>query len=221
MKTTFIRAILPLLIMANISLSGCTNGQTRTTSAQAENAATQNTSLWQNDYVRIAPTDLTDNMIEVIGQQWMLVTAGNERSFNTMTAGWGATGFIWGKPAAFIMVRDSRYTYEFIERDQAYTLSFFTEDYKPALNICGTRSGRAGDKIKEAGLTPVVTPSGMMAFSEARLIIECRNMFEQRMDPDHFNPAYKDEITRHYYTRDTAVHQLYISEITNVWLKKQ
>ena len=220
MKLTFIRAILPILIMANLSFSGCTNKQTGTISSQVETTPVQDSSLWQSNYVRIAPADLTDNMIEVIGKQWMLVTAGNPQSFNTMTAGWGATGFIWGKPAAFIMVRDSRYTYEFIEREQAYTLSFFNEEYKHALNICGTRSGRACDKVKEAGLTPVVTPSGMMAFAEARLIIECRNMFEQRMDTALLNPAYKDEILRSYYTRDEAIHQLYISEITNVWTKK-
>ena len=169
MNKTLFRAFVPLLIMANLSFSGC--AKQTTPSVQAENTAVADTSMWQNDYVHIAPTDLTDNMIEVIGKQYMLVTAGNERSFNTMTAGWGATGFIWGKPAAFIMVRDSRYTYEFIEREQAYTLSFFTEDNKHALNICGTRSGRACDKVKEAGLTPVATPSGMMAFREARLII--------------------------------------------------
>lgn len=220
MKTTLIRVFLPVLIMANLCFSGCADKPTEGGNAHETAITAQDSSLWQSEYVHIAPTDIMDNMIGTIGKQWMLVTAGNPQSFNTMTAGWGATGYIWGKPAAFIMVRDSRYTYEFIEREQAYTLSFFNEEYKHALNICGTRSGRACDKVKEAGLTPVVTPSGMMAFREARLIIECRNMFEQRMDTAHLNPAYKDEVIRSYYTRDEAIHQLYISEITNVWIKK-
>lgn len=184
------------------------------------NMNTNNDSIWQNTYVRIAPTELKDNMIDLIGRQWMLVTAGNERSFNTMTASWGAMGELWNKHASFIFIRDTRYTYEFLLREQAYTLSFFSEDYRHALNICGTRSGRTGDKVKEAGLTPLATPTGMMTFAGARMIIECHTMLRQPLDLNHLLPAYRDEVMHNCYTRDTAMHQLFIGEITNVWLKK-
>ena len=205
--------------MASTLFFGC-GKQSANTAADAQTNELTQDSAWAENYINIPATDIKDNMSQVIGSEWMLVTAGNKESFNTMTAGWGATGFIWGRPAAFIMIRDSRYTYEFIEREQAYTLSFFTEEYKHALNICGTRSGRAGDKIKEAGLMPIMTPSGMMTFAEARMVIECRNMFEQRMDTALLNANYKEDIQKRYYTKDEAIHQLYISEITNVWIKK-
>lgn len=219
MRVSITKQWLSALCVMAFVFSGCSK-ITSNDNTRGDMKVTNNDSVWQNEYVRIAPADMTDNMIKVIGQQWMLVTAGNECSFNMMTASWGATGCIWGKPATFIMIRDSRYTYEFIEREQAYTLCFFGEEYKRALNICGTRSGRTTDKVQETGLTPIVTPSGLMAFREARLIIECRNMFEQRMDTAHFNPTYKDETINDFYTRDQAIHQLFISEITGVWVKR-
>ena len=176
---------------------------------------------WEDNYMCVPVTDLKDNVVDLIGDQWMLVTAGDAQSYNTMTASWGAMGVVWGKPAAMIMIRESRYTYEFLEREQAFTLSFFDESYRSALRVCGTRSGRTSDKVKEAGLTPVQTPSGMMSFDEARMIIECKSMFQQRMDTEHFTPAYKEEIERECYGPSNASrHQLFVSEIVRVWIKK-
>lgn len=227
MKSIVAKALLPIAIMATgLTLLSCSHtsshdeGAEQTSTNTPVNMNTNNDSLWQNAYVRVEPTELKDNAIDLISRQWMLVTAGNERSFNTMTASWGAMGELWHKHAAFIFIRDTRYTYEFLQREQAYTLSFFAEDYRHALNICGTRSGRATDKVKEAGLTPVATPTGMMTFAEARMIIECRTMLQQPLDLNCLTPAYRDEVMRNCYTRDTARHQLFVGEIVNVWLKK-
>lgn len=207
--------------MVCFAFAACTGKTSSSTTAeQTDTQAMATDTIWQDKYVRIEPIELKDNVIDLISRQWMLVTAGNPQSFNTMTASWGAMGEIWGKHAAFIMIRDTRYTYEFLQREQAYTLSFFAEDYRHALNICGTRSGRATDKVKEAGLTPVETPTGMMTFGEARMVIECRSMFQQPLDLNCLTPAYREEIMRNSYGRDTAQHQLFIGEITNVWLKK-
>ena len=72
----------------------------------------------------------------------MLVTAGNATSFNTMTAAWGAMGYLWNRPVAFIFIRPERYTYEFIERNDGFTLSFLGEEHREAYKICGSHSGR-------------------------------------------------------------------------------
>ncbi len=178
-------------------------------------------SAWEERYVAIPATEIQGNSIDLIGNQWMLVTAGNTQSFNTMTAAWGALGMAWGHPAAFIMIRESRYTYEFLQREQAYTLSFFDEEYRSALRICGTQTGRTEDKVKNAGLTPIATPSGLMTFNEARLIIECRNMYQNQLDTEHLTPDYQTAITQGtHYDTDPTRHQLFISEITNVWVRK-
>ena len=57
--------------------------------------------------------DLKFNPFRLIGDEWMLVTAGNEKDgCNTMTASWGGIGCLWGHndPVATIYLRPSRYT---------------------------------------------------------------------------------------------------------------
>ena len=76
----------------------------------------------------IAIKDLSENFFEVIGKEWMLVTAGNKDHFNTMTASWGGIGFLWNKPVVYVFIRPERYTFEFIEKSEYFTLSFLGEE---------------------------------------------------------------------------------------------
>ena len=65
----------------------------------------------------------------------MLITAGMPDHFNTMTASWGRMGELWFKPIFFCLVRPQRYTYEFMEKCEVFTLLFFDERYKSQLNF--------------------------------------------------------------------------------------
>ena len=171
-------------------------------------------------FEEVAIESLEFNPFKKISKEWMLVTAGNKSSYNTMTAAWGAVGYMWSRPSTFIVVRDSRHTYQFLQREESFTLSFFTEEYRGALRICGTKSGRDTDKVSEAGLTPLETPSGLMSFEEARMIIECKKMFVQEMDYANLTQPYKEKIMEESYNNEPSKHQLFISEITNIWIKK-
>lgn len=175
---------------------------------------------WQSQYDRIEASGLPDNVFDLIGKQWMLVTAGNKESYNTMTASWGGFTYVWERPATIAYIRDSRYTYGFLQREESFTLSFFTEQYRGALRTCGTKSGRDTDKVKEAGLTPIETPVGLMSFGEARMIIECKKILVQELDYANLTEPYKAKIMEESYKKEPAKHQLFISEITNIWLKK-
>ena len=97
----------------------------------------------------VKPSDLTDNLIRLIASDWMLVTAGNRNKFNTMTANWGGMGYLWNKNVVFVFVRPERYTYEFMESHEGFTLTFFDDRYRDALNLCGTKSGRDCDKKQD------------------------------------------------------------------------
>jgi hypothetical protein len=108
-----------------------------------------------NDFSLISPEQFTVNPFTSIGSDWMLVTAGGRDGWNTMTAAWGGVGFIWRTPAVFVFVRYSRYTYEFMEQNPYFTLSFFGPEWKKALDYCGSHSGRDVDKAEETGLTPL------------------------------------------------------------------
>ena len=121
-------------------------------------------------FTEIKAEELKDNPFDLIGKQWMLITAGNEEKCNTMTASWGGVGIMWGKPTATAYIRDSRYTKEFVDREDYFTLAFFGEEHREALNLCGRVSGRDEDKIKEAGLTPYYV-DGTVAFEEAKMFM--------------------------------------------------
>lgn len=213
--------VLFTVIATAMVMTSCMNNSTKEQKEESrpvEKAAC--TGDWQSQYDRIEATDLPDNVIDLIGKQWMLVTAGNKDSYNTMTASWGSMGEMWSRPSTFIVVRNTRYTYQFLQREESFTLSFFPEEYRGALRICGTKSGRDTDKVKEAGLTPVETPSGLMSFAEARMIIECKKMLVQELDYANLTAPYKARIMKESYDKEPAKHQLFISEITNIWLKK-
>jgi flavin reductase (DIM6/NTAB) family NADH-FMN oxidoreductase RutF len=129
---------------------------------------------------------LTDNLFRLLDNDWMLVTAGNNKSFNTMTASWGAFGILWNKPIAICFIRPQRYTMEFIHKNDSFTLSFFTEKYHEVLSYCGSHSGKDTDKIKHTGLTPMATEHGGVYFSEARLMLECKKLYADKFNPENF-----------------------------------
>jgi flavin reductase (DIM6/NTAB) family NADH-FMN oxidoreductase RutF len=143
--------------------------------------------------------------------QWMLVTAGDyaRGEFNTMTIGWGAIGTMWSKPFAFVAIRHSRYTFEFMEKFTTFTLTAFPPEHHDALNLLGSRSGRDGDKISSAGLTP--EPSIQIAapsFKEAEIVIECKKMYAHDLNPELFLDK---TIHKHYPNKD--FHRIYYGEI--------
>ena len=100
-------------------------------------------------------SQLTLNPFERLHKQWALLSAGTPEAFNMMTVSWGALGVIWQKPSCTIYVRESRYTKEFIDRNELFTVSFLKEGSREALNLLGSKSGREINKMTESGLTPV------------------------------------------------------------------
>ena len=200
-------------------VASCTNSSDKKATDQSSESNVTSTD-WQSRYDKIEASDLPDNVIQLIGKEWMLVTAGTKNSYNTMTASWGGIGYIWERPSTFIFIRDTRYTYQFLQREESFTLSFFDEKYRNALRICGTRSGRDTNKIVEPGLSHLETPSGLMSFGEARMIIECKKMFVQELDYANLTEPYKTKVMEESYKNESSKHQMFISEITNIWVKK-
>ena len=124
----------------------------------------------------IAVNQLSDNFCETISKEWMLVTAGNKDAFNTMTANWGGIGFLWNKPVVYVFIRPERYTFDFMEKSDYFTLSFLGEENKSIHKICGSKSGRNIDKVKETGLKPVFTENGNVLFEQAPIKVTfCSN----------------------------------------------
>lgn len=169
-----------------------------------------------DDFELIDPFEVEDNVFRLIGMDWMLITAGNLDSFNTMTASWGGLGFLWNKKVCFCVVRPTRYTYNFMEKSDCFTLSFFDEEYRDVLNFCGTHSGRDVNKIEKTGLTLLMGSRGVPFFDEARLVIEAKKIYFQDLNPKNF---LDDSIEKNYPEKD--YHRLYLGEIIRVFKKRQ
>lgn len=168
-----------------------------------------------NKFDEINPLELNESAFRLIGKEWMLITAGNMEKWNTMTASWGALGELWFKPVAFTFFRPQRYTLEFVEKEPVFTLSFFDEKYRSALNFCGSHSGRDYDKAAEAGLTPFATENDSVAFKEARVVLECRKLYFQDMEPENFLDP---EIEKCYPKKD--YHRMFVGEVLRAMVSR-
>jgi len=156
----------------------------------------------------IEPERLGENFIRLTNKDWMLITAGQIGNWNTMTASWGCFGYLWQRPVAVCFVRPTRHTFDFINRSQYYTLSFFTEAHRGILDYCGSHSGRDSDKAAATGLLPVDLGGRSVGFEQARLVFECRKLYSQDFDPVLFaDPG----IERLYPEKD--YHRAYYGEI--------
>ena len=164
---------------------------------------------------KIDPKEISENAIKLIGVDWMLISAGNQSKLNTMTASWGGIGFMWNKPCVFAFIRPQRYTFEFTEKFETFSLSFFGEEHRKALNICGAKSGRDSDKISEAKITPAFTESGTPYFAEAKLVLECRKLFMQTLTEESFID--KSLVEKWYPASD--FHKMYVAEIISAFTK--
>ena len=132
---------------------------------------------------------------ELFEKQWALVTAGNMECFNCCTVGWGSMGTLWNKPVVTVYLHPARYTREFLNTNDSFTLSFFPEAYKKALGILGTLSGRDGDKITPSGLTPTAMGESV-SYEEAELSLLCRKLYQHRFAKEDLAP----EIQAYYQT---------------------
>jgi len=163
---------------------------------------------------KIEPKNFTTEIFDLWDEQWLLLSSGDFKAgrYNAMTVAWGGFGIMWNLPIAMVVVRPSRYTFEFINEYDSFTLCAFPNDYKKALTLLGTKSGRDGDKIRESGLTPMVNDAvAAPAYREAILTLACRKLYYSDFDPSHFLDA---RIERQYNGQD--YHRMVYGEVLQI-----
>ena len=159
--------------------------------------------------------DFTEN-----GFQWFhdaeLLAAGDKTKSNAMTIGWGGIGTLWGRTALTVYVAEKRYTKEFMDKAEYFTVMAFDVEHSNVLRYMGTKSGRDGDKAQALGLHTAYTANGTPYYTEASLVIECKIMYAAPFDPDHF----KSEVPKRMYSHFPAgIDSMYIGEVVNAWQK--
>jgi len=166
--------------------------------------------------------DIPEDVFTLISKDYAVLTAGNPSHYNSMVAGWGGWGTLFSKPATFLMLRSNRYTLELMRKEQKYTMAFFDNEYKNDIMYFGKQSGRDSDeKMKNTRLIAVETPSGSMAFKEAKLIIECKLIQVTTVSPDDFYTEESKKFVTDAHAQTGDYHKVVFGEITNIYLPLQ
>lgn len=220
------KKVLPILLFTALLIS-CT-GKVK------EAATTENVNIETIDYAnvkdksfeelfkKVEPTELTDNVFKLVGQDYTVITAGTDSAFNSMTASWGGWGQLFEVPVTWCFLNASRYTLKFIKKEQTYTMTYFPEQFKEQVIAFGSKSGRNSDKMKETTLTHVKTPSNNITYKEAKLVIECKLVEITETNPkDFYSDKGKDFVEKGMKDGNgKEYHKLVFGDITNVWVRK-
>ena len=169
------------------------------------------------NFREITPEQLIDSPFRLIGKDWLLITAPDEEKesgANAMTASWGGLGVLWNKPVATVYVRPQRHTYTLTKKADRFSLCLLPEDYRTALKICGTKSGRDTDKLKECSLT-CTEIDGVKVIEQSKLAFICKKAYADMLKKECFVDT--DHI-KHYPADD--FHRVYILEIEKILVKE-
>lgn len=198
-----------LLISCIAILASCTSKKQNADDGKESSDVTCKS--WQ----KIEPKDIEGNAISLFDDDWFELAAGKQGDMNLMTISWGSIGQLWGRPVVTVYVSTSRYTDEFMKKNDYFTITHFPASMKEKLRYLGTATGRKEDKVKGAGLTAEFTDLGNPIFAESDLAIECKKIYAEP-----FKPELMPEDQRKWYEEtNTGVHIVYIGEIVNVWKK--
>lgn len=167
-----------------------------------------------NTFKEIKPQELDSNVFKMIGDDWLLITAKKDNNYNSMTASWGGLGIMWNKEVAYIALRPQRYTKEFVDAGETFSITVLPGEYRDVYNYLGSASGRNEDKIAKAKLT-VLEDNGTPYFEEANIVLICRKLYAQDMKPECMTNDYVDA----QFYPDKDYHTLYIAAIEKVLIK--
>ena len=159
--------------------------------------------------------DIKESFSSLIGEKYALVTVADEEKVNMMTASWGSMGILWNKNIVNMVIRPSRYTYDFMMKNDYFTLNFLSDGNEEIYKFCGTKSGRDYDKIAETGLVPVELKNSAFAFDKSEYVFVCKTLYKQPMNRECFNDA--DYAEKTYPTDD--IHTMFIAEIEEIYVK--
>ena len=164
-------------------------------------------------FKKINPFVSSINPFQKIGKQKMLIVAGDGTKVNGMTASWGAMGVIWGAPACFAFVRDSRYTKEFMDGSDTFSLCFFGDGYEDMYRYMGTVSGRDEDKAAHCNLT-VAYEGDTPYYAEAETVIICRKQGAVRMPAETMSETVNEKwyTSKDYHTMYTGIIEAYMEK---------
>ncbi|MCD7915279.1 MAG: flavin reductase family protein [Tannerellaceae bacterium] len=204
---------------ANESTESST-GSEKTVEVRTETTQDVRDKTFEQLFKAVPAEGVMDETYAYAGRTFTVITSGTSSDYNSMIAGWGGPGTLFGKPSTWCFLRANRYTLEYIRKEKTYTMAYFPQQYNEQVLFLGSKTGRDTDKMKESTLTPVETPSGMMSYKEAEVIIECTLTEITSVTSDDFYTQEGKDFVLEGYEDAGDYHKMVFGEITRVWVKK-
>ena len=171
-------------------------------------------------FIPISAKDIDENPIKLFGDDWAIVAAGTPDDFNELTVSWGALGDAWwdNMPIAIIFVSATRYTQNYLEKHETFSINFFPREFRKALAYIGSHSGRNEDKVAATGLEVDFTERDTPIFTQSRLILECKKIYAHSLERDKFSESLIGNYAQKKF-QGVVPHTVYFGEILHCWKK--
>ncbi len=160
---------------------------------------------------KISISELNNNVFELISKDWGVLTVQCGDKVNGMTVSWLQMGHLWNKNIVTVYVRPQRYTYQFINDEETFSLALFDEKYKKELSYLGTKSGSDFDKINNCKMTTSFVKNTPI-INEAKLVFVCKKLYVHDLKDNEF----VDDNVNHEAYPDKDYHRAFVGEIIEV-----
>lgn len=170
------------------------------------------------NFKKLEVKDYVTNVFTDFKEDWALCTAGSLKDHNSLTIGWGSLGVLWRKNVCTVYVRGSRYTNNYLLNNDYFTVSFYSEEYREALKMYGTVSGRDKNKDELSGFKAFYFDGGI-SYEEADLVIVCKKIYQDDFKPELFLSKDIDDFYAPTIEKDPTYHYYYIGEIVSIYKK--
>ena len=168
--------------------------------------------------------ELLMNPFQKFHKETAIITGGDPKNYNSLVVGWGEMGVLWQKPVITIYVKHERYTWEFLERGEFFTVSFLSRKHRKKLGFIGSKSGRnIKNKEKESGLHVINKGPGLgIIFEESVETYVCKLIYKHAMFYNNLNQEIKGfyDFAVGKGNIDNTPHSLYIGEVIAHYLTK-
>lgn len=158
-------------------------------------------------------------------EKGVLLTTKSKEKVNTMSISWGTLGIEWNRPIFTAFVRERRFTKELLDENGEFTVNIFLNDFdKKVIGLCGTKSGRDTDKIKDLNLTLVDSEIvDVPAIKELPLTLECKVIYKQKQDENSIpndikEKNYPENVSGEFYGANMDYHTAYYGEIVSAYI---
>ena len=172
----------------------------------------------------VRPEDYAGWIMDQLGKGIFLTSKADDK-VNTMVIGWGGVGVNGNKKTFTAYIRENRHTLSVLQKNPEFTINVpMAEVDQEWIDICGRKSGRYTDKIKELGMTLVEADKVTVpAIKELPLTLECRVLYMQKQDISILDEKlqrelYPQEIESSNPGRNKDPHYTVIAEILAAYI---